>query len=149
MTDYSVAGFLVITGICLLAAVRHFSAGLWRPYDKSNILFSAMCCCAAGMGWTLAQMYRTWTIDAYTSLLKWNVSFVLVFFALLPWFASFVTGRRAPRILSAFSIGFLVLLTLHLIRPHGVQLDEITRIDTTVLPWGETISRPRSGLEWP
>ena len=79
MTAYSVAAFHVITGVCVLAAVRHMSNGFWRPIDKSNLLFSVMCCCAAGMAWTQAQIYQSWSIEEHGTLLKWNVSFAFVF----------------------------------------------------------------------
>ena len=50
MTAYSIAAFHVITGVCVLAAVRHLSNGLWRPIDKANLLFGVMCCCCGRHG---------------------------------------------------------------------------------------------------
>ena len=142
MTAYSIAAFHVITGICVLAAVRHMSNGLWRPVDKANILFSVMCCCAAGMAWTQAQLYQAWSIEEHAALLKWNVSFALVFFLVMPWFTSAVTGRQPGRWLIASTIAFIVLLALNLIQPFGVQLAGIERIETKHMPWGETFASP-------
>ena len=142
MTAYSVAAFHVITGVCLLAAVRHLSAGLWRSLDKSNLLFSVMCCCAVGMGWTLAQIYQTWTIEEHAALLKWNVSFIFAFFLVLPWFTSAVTGRYPLPWLFALTVTFIVLLAVNLIQPYGVQLASIERIETRHMPWGEAFASP-------
>ena len=134
MTAYSVAAFHVITGVCVLAAVRHLSNGLWRPIDKANLLFSVMCCCAAGMAWTLAQLYQTWSIDEHAALLKWNISFVMVFFIVMPWFTSAVTGRLPLRWLIASTVAFVALLAVNLIQPVGLQLAGIERIETSTCP---------------
>jgi PAS domain S-box-containing protein len=142
MTAYSVAGFHVITGVCVLAAVRHLSTGLWRPIDKANVLFSLMCCCAAGMAWTQAQLYQTWSIEEHATILKWNISFALTFFIVMPWFTSAITGRHPLPWLVTSTVAFVVLLTLNLIQPSGVQLAEIERIETKVMPWGETFASP-------
>ena len=143
MTAYSIAAFHVITGICVLAAVRHLSNGLWRPIDKANLLFSVMCCCAAGMAWTQAQLYQAWSIEEHGALLKWNISFALVFFLVMPWFTSAVTGRQPRRWLIAITIALVTLLALNLIQPLGVQLASIERIETKVMPWGENVRQPR------
>jgi signal transduction histidine kinase/CheY-like chemotaxis protein len=137
MTAYSVAAFHVTTGVCMLAAVRHASTVLWRPLDKPNLLFSAMCCFAAGMAWTLSQLYQTWSIEQHAALLKWNVSFSLGFFLVMPWFTATVTGRQSPRWLTASTIAFAVLVGFNLILPLGLQLASIDRIETKVMPWGE------------
>ena len=142
MAAYSVAAFHVITGVCVLAAVRHMSNGLWRPIDKANILFSVMCCCAAGLAWTQAQLYQAWSIEDHAFFLKWNVSFALGFFLVMPWFTSAVTGRRPLRWLIAATVAFVALFALNLAQPFGVQLAGIERIETKHMPWGETFASP-------
>jgi signal transduction histidine kinase len=142
MTAYSVAGFHVITGVCVLAAVRHMLNGLWRPFDKSNILFSVMCCCAAGTAWTQAQLYQTWSIEEYAVTLKWNISFVMAFLIVFPWFTSAVTGRQSLRWLTATTLVFIALLAVNLIQPSGAQLVRIERIETRYMPWGEAFASP-------
>ena len=135
MTAYSVAAFHVITGICVLAAVRHLSNGLWRPMDKANLLFSVMCCCAGGMAWTQARLYQTWSIEEYGTLLQWNISFAFVFFVVMPWFTSAVTGRRFMRWLIVLTVVSVALLALNLVLPIGVQMAEITHIETKAVSY--------------
>jgi signal transduction histidine kinase/CheY-like chemotaxis protein len=142
MTAYSIAALHVITGVCVLAAVRHMSAGLWRPVDKANILFSVMCCSAAGLAWTQAQLYQTWSIEEYAATLKWNVSFVFLFLLVLPWFTSAVTGRQSRPWLIATTVAFVALLALNLIQPSGAQLAGIERIEVKHMPWGEAFASP-------
>ena len=146
MTAYSIAAFHVITGVCVLAAVRHLSNGLWRPIDKANVLFSVMCCCAAGMAWTQAQLYQTWTIEEYAVLLKWNISFVGVFLILMPWFTSAFTGRQPFWWLVVITVGIVALLAINLIQPFGLQLAVIERIETKHMPWGEAFASPAGRL---
>jgi signal transduction histidine kinase len=142
MTAYSIAAFHVITGICVLAAVRHLSNGLSRPIDKANLLFGVICCAAAGMAWTQAQLYQTWSIEELGDLLKWNTAFAIVFFLVLPWFVSAVTGRKSRRWVIAMTAAVLALLVLNQIQPLGIQLSRIDRIDTTVMPWDEKVASP-------
>ena len=142
MTTYSVAAFHVITGVCVLAAVRHLSNGVWRPTDKANLLFGVMCCFAAGMGWTLAQVYQSWSIEEHAALLKWNISFIFAFFIVMPWFTSAVTGRYPLPWLVALTVAIIVILAVNLIQPFGVQLASIERIETKHTPWGEEFASP-------
>jgi PAS domain S-box-containing protein len=142
MTAYSVAGFHVITGVCVLAAIRHLSSGLWRPVDKSGVLFSFMCWCTAGTAFTQAQLYQTWSLDEHASLLKWNVFFVLGFLALLPWFTASVTGRQRRLWLHLLTFVFLILLAINVLRPSGAQVSGIERIETRYMPWGEPFASP-------
>ena len=142
MTAYSIAAFHVITGVCLLAAVRHISNGLWRPIDKANLLFSVLCCCAAGIGWTLAQIYQSWSIEEYRVLLKWNLSLICVSFIFLPWFTAEITGRRPLPWLVTETVVFCALLALNLVQPFGLQLADIDRIETRLMPWGEKFASP-------
>jgi len=146
MTAYSIAAFHVITGVCVLAAVRHMSNGLWRPVDKANLLFCVLCCCAGGMAWTQAQIYQAWSIEEHGSLLKWNVSFALVFFIVMPWFTSAVTGRYPRSWLITMTVALVALLAINLVQPLGVQLAEIERIETKVMPWGESFASPAGRL---
>ena len=118
------------------------SNGLWRPVDKANILFGVMCCCAVGMGWTLAQIYQTWSIEEHAALLKWNVSFIFAFFFVMPWFTSAVTGRYPLPWLVALTVAVIALLAVNLIQPFGVQLANIERIETKHMPWGEAFASP-------
>jgi len=146
MTAFSVAGFHVIAGICVLAAVRHMSTGLWRPIDRANVLFSVMCCLAAGTAFTQAQLYQTWLTDEYAALFKWNIFFVLGFLAVLPWFTAAVTGRVHRSWLLFLTFCFTALLTLNLVMPSGAQLVGIERIETRFMPWGEPFASPSGPL---
>jgi PAS domain S-box-containing protein len=142
MAEHSVAALLVVTGICLLAAIRHLSNGLWRPFDRANVLFGFMCCCATGMAWTLSQLYRAGTVDEFTSLLKWNVGYSQAFFLFMPWFTAAVTGQQSRRWLLAGTAAMLMLFVLNLVMPHGVQMAEILRIEQKPL-WGdERVAHP-------
>jgi len=146
MTGYSIAAFHVITGVCLLAGVRHLSNGLGRPIDKANLLFGVICFCSAGMAWTQAQLYQAWSIEEHGALLKWNTAFALPFFLVLPWFTSAVTGRQPRWWLIASTAAFITLLVLNQIQPLGVQLAEIERIDRKMMPWGEIVASPAGRL---
>ena len=142
MAAYSVAGFHVITGVCLLAAVRHLSTGLWRPIDKANVLFGVMCCCAAGTALTQAQLYQTWSIEEYAALVKWNLFSVLGFFTVLPWFTAAVIGRRSRNWLTVLTISLIALWIINFMQPFGLQLAGIDRIETRFMPWGEPFASP-------
>ena len=56
----------------------------------------------------------------------------------MPWFTAAVTGRQSRRWLIASTIAFIVLMAFNLVQPLGMQLARIDRIETKVMPWGET-----------
>ncbi len=123
MTAYSVAAFHVITGVCVLAAVRHMSNGLWRPIDKANLLFSVMCCCAAGIGLDPGAALSI-VVDRgiqgpaqVEHLASCCVSFIF-----LPWFTSAGHGPATPAVAGRRDGRFVALLALNLVQPFGLQL---------------------------
>src|SRR6185436_18603359 len=142
MSNHSSVVLLVLSGVCLFAAVRHFANGFWRPMDRANILFGVMCCSAACMAFSLAKLYGAWTVPEFTALMKWNLLFTLFFFVVLPWFIAAHTGQRSVGWVAALSAVFAILIVLNFLMPYGAQQAQIDRIVSKPMLWGESIATP-------
>ena len=140
MSNHSSVVLLVLSGVCLFAAVRHFANGFWRPMDRANILFGVMCCSAACMAFTLAKLYGAWTVPEFTALMKLNLLATLFFYVVFPWFIAAHTGQRAVSWVAALSAVLAVLIVFNFLMPYGMQQTRIDRIVSKPMLWGESIA---------
>ncbi len=64
------------------------------------------------------------------------------FFFFLPWFT--VVGHRPEikALVDPVTVAIVVLFVVNIIQPIGLQLAEIERIETKLMPWGEEFASP-------
>jgi diguanylate cyclase (GGDEF)-like protein/PAS domain S-box-containing protein len=148
MCSISIETMLVLSGICVYAVVNHLSVALRRPFDAVHLVFASMCLVVVGFILPHVQAYQAQTVASYVTALKWNLSLISVFFMLFPWFIGGFTGVRPLPWLAGSTLLFAVLLFMNAFQPYSLQFDEITRLVSLRLPWGETIAHPvgRTGL---
>ncbi len=142
MIEIVVPTLLVLTGICIYAAINHLSIGLKRPYDRLHLLFAGMCVMAVFHGLTHILMHRAQTAADLLTALKLNLSAVAVLHFLLLWFIAEFTQFRPQRFLLGLSLVIAVLFTLNLVLPYGLQYAAAPTLEHIRLPWGETVVSP-------
>ena len=125
-------------------AIRSYYAGLHhlliagrRPVRRTHLLFALLCFAVAFHVIAKAGAYHADTAQALVGLRRWEVSWALVFFALLPWFVAQYTGIRPRWLLGALSGIFVVVLVANWVLPYGVQFAELPHLEHMTLPWGE------------
>src|SRR5262245_35542542 len=138
----TVAGLLMMSGVCLYAAVHHLLVGLQRPRNLTHLLFSGMCLAVGVFGPTEVLGYRAQSVADYAVALKLGLACITAFGALYPWFIASFTGQRFNRWFVVWTVPFVVLFIVNLLQPYGAQFVESTRLERLPLPWGETIPRP-------
>jgi PAS domain-containing protein len=142
MIDIVVPTLLVLTGICIYAAINHLSIGLKRPFDRAHLLFAGMCVMGVLHGLTHILMHRAQTADEMLIALKLNLSAVAGLHFLLLWFIAEFTQVRPQRFLQGLSLAIATLFVLNLIMPYGLQYVAAPKIEFIQLPWGETLVNP-------
>jgi PAS domain S-box-containing protein len=142
MAGPSVASLLILSGLCAYAVLNHLSLALRRPIDLPHLLLAGVCLVLAGSGLSGAAGYQSATVSEFTTALKWNVTFILIFFALFPWFIAAFTGFWPRKWLLGLTFLFGFLVPVNLIRPYGLQFTAITSLAALRLPWGEKIAVP-------
>jgi diguanylate cyclase (GGDEF)-like protein len=142
MIDIVVPALLVLTGICVYAAINHFSIGLKRPFDRAHLLFAGMCVMAVLHGLTHILMHRAQTGADMLTALKLNLSAVAGLHFLLLWFIAEFTQVRPQRLLLGLSVAIAALIVLNLVLPYGLQYVGPPTLDYIHLPWGETLVNP-------
>jgi two-component system, cell cycle sensor histidine kinase and response regulator CckA len=142
MVGPSVSFLFIMSGLCIYAMLNHLSFALRHPIDLAHLLLAAMCLVLACSGLCGAVAYQTSNISVFVAILKWNLSFILIFFSIFPWFIAVFTGFRYRKWILLFTLMFVLMIPVNLIKTDSLQFITITRLDTLQLPWGERITVP-------
>jgi PAS domain S-box-containing protein len=135
----AVAALLFLSALCAYAMLNHLSFALRRPIDRTHLFFAGMCGIVVGFGLSHIAAYQASSVAGYIRALKWNLTFVMLFFILLPWFITSFTGFRWSPWRWISTIVFGILTLVNLLCPYSLQFTEIPHLISLHLPWGETI----------
>jgi diguanylate cyclase (GGDEF)-like protein/PAS domain S-box-containing protein len=136
------ASLFFLAGLCGFAALNHLFIAVRRPLDRVHLLFAVMCLLTAVFALSHVKTLTAATVAEYLPALRWNLSVVIVFLALFPWFIAEYTGTFPQPLLAGFSALYLVLLAINLTHPYTVQYETVLGLERVRLPWGEEFSRP-------
>jgi two-component system, cell cycle sensor histidine kinase and response regulator CckA len=142
MAGPSVTSYYILSGLCIYAMLNHLSLAFRKPTDRPHVLLAGVCFVLAILGLGGATAYQVFTVSEFVLLLKWNISFLLIFFALFQWFIAEFTGCRPYKWLLSFALLCALLVLANLIQPYSLQFAVITKIEALRLPWGEQIAAP-------
>jgi|GEM_PF-3566715 len=138
----SVASLLILSSLCVYAFLNHLFFALRKPLDRLHLLLAGICLVLAGFGLSEAVIYQAQTISGYVAALKWNLSYILIFFMLFPWFIAEFTGFYPRKWLQFSTVAFGMIFLANLMQPFSLQFTEIKKLDVLRLPWGEEIIVP-------
>jgi two-component system sensor kinase FixL len=128
-----------LAGVCCYAGLHHLLVASRRPVRRTHLLFALLCFAVAFHVIAKAGAYQADSAQALVALRRWEASWALVFFALLPWFVAEYTRIRPRALLAALSGIFVVVLAANLVLPHGAQFVDLPRLQYMTLPWGEQV----------
>lgn len=141
MHQIVIPGLYLLAGIMAYATVHHFTIALSSPRQPVQVLFACMCLVAVPFAISLAQTFQSTNAAEFVVALRWNIATILLFTALLPWFASLYSGKRPGPWLAGLSVLFIVLFVVDLTQPYSLQYNQFDGVRTLYLPWGETVTR--------
>jgi diguanylate cyclase (GGDEF)-like protein/PAS domain S-box-containing protein len=127
-------------GVCASAGLSHLLMGLRRPLDRQNLLFAGMSFVIALFGIFHAQVAQAATAPELLRALRLELSCVLVFYGIAPWFIAEYTKLRPLPLLITFSAFYALLFAVNLAQPYSGQFQEMPILRRVHLPWGEEIS---------
>ena len=142
MGHFVTASMLILTGICAYASVNHAFIAFQRPFSRVHLLFAIMCMLLVGFELFHVFIYTAETLTEFVPLLKWEITFIALFFMVFPWFISEYGGVGPRWMLIVLTALAVVALVINVVRPYSIQYAELSRLDRMQLPWGETISQP-------
>ena len=142
MNNFVIAGLLVATGICAYAAMNHAFIAFNRPFSRIHFLFAVMCVLL--VAYELAHVHTSVsaTQSDFISGLKWELTFVLMFFSIFPWFVGEYSELRPRWLLIGLSSLAALLVVVNTLQAYSLQYAQITRLAQVQLPWGETVLQP-------
>jgi PAS domain S-box-containing protein len=137
-------GFLIpllygLAGVCCYAGLHHLLVASRRPVRRTHLLFALLCFTIMFYVIAKAGAYHSDSVQTLVALRRWEASWALVFFALLPWFVAQYTGIRPLGILVALSGVFIAVLAANWVLPYGVQFAQLPHLEHMTLPWGEQV----------
>ena len=141
MLEIVIPSLYLLAGICLYAGIGHISMGLQFPYNRTRMLFSALCFLVV-----LFCLAHAWVLQSndpatFARAQKADIASLLPFFALFPWFFVLYTGSSPNNFLVGLSALFIVLFVVNLLQAYSLQFDRLDGIRTLHLPWGEDVTR--------
>lgn len=137
-----IESILVLTGICIYAAVNHTFIAINRSVSTVHLLFAAACAVLVAYELLHMETYTARTVGELVPSVKWEISVILIFFGLFSWFVSKYTGIRPKGALEGLTLLAAVLLALNVIQPYSLQFETIHYVEQIPLPWKEAISHP-------
>jgi diguanylate cyclase (GGDEF)-like protein/PAS domain S-box-containing protein len=141
MNGIVIPGFYLLAGFMAYAAVHHFATALGSPLNRMQMVFAVMCLLLVPYAIFYAQTMQATGIGDFVRALKWNLSAVLLYLVLFPWFIATYTGERPLPLLAGLSALFAVLFVVNLVQPYSLQYDQLNGLRSLLLPWGEAVSR--------
>lgn len=142
MNAYTSYSLLILCGVCLYAAISHFTVAHFKSRNNVHLCFAFLCLSVVLLVLSQVAMYQAHNQTDFIFALRWNLTFILITFILLAWFIAGFTGIRPKIFLIIITIALAVLLVINQVTPYTIQYREFIGLKQLVLPWGETITEP-------
>jgi PAS domain S-box-containing protein len=136
-----ISSLYMLAGICVCAAFNHLSIGLYRPYNRPQLLFAGLCLLMVPFALMQAQTLQATNVTEFIRSLKWNITTISLFFALFSWFIAQYTENRLHIFPAGLSMLVALLIVANLTQPYSLQYDQFDSIRILHLPWGEEVAR--------
>lgn len=141
MHSLAIPSLYLLAGISAYAALFHLIIGLRRPFDHTNLVFASMCLAIVVYAILNASTMQAADLARFVLSLKWNISVIIVFLGLFPWFIALYSERQQRIVPSGLAALMIMLFVINLTQPYSLQFDQLDNIKTLQLPWGETVTR--------
>jgi len=136
------ASLLILTGICVYAAINHAFISYQRPFSRVHFLFSLLCITLTAFELLHLFTYSADTIPQMVFMLKWELTAILLAMGIFPWFISEYSGIRPQWLLVGITASIVLMLLINIFEPYSLQYLDVKKIEQLQMFWGERISRP-------
>jgi diguanylate cyclase (GGDEF)-like protein/PAS domain S-box-containing protein len=140
VNEIIVPGLYLLAGICAYATVHHLASAINPPRERMQLVFAGMCLLMVPFALSHALTLHAANISEFAESLKWNLSAILLFFLLLPWFIALYAGKHMRPLIVGLSVWFAVMFVVNLTQPYSLQYDHIDGLRRLQLPWGEVVT---------
>lgn len=141
MNDILICSLYLLAGISTYAGLTHFIGGIRKPINWTYVVFASICLLISASAISRALLIQSPEIRQYIYILKWNVTFSLMIFVLIPWFVGCYTERVSVKYNIASNIFIIAGMIINFYRYDGISYSGETSIKSYYLPWGEKVIR--------
>lgn len=140
MVEIIIPSLYILIGVCSYASFIHFSFGLYKPFDQTQLMFAGACLSVLLFSIFHIQALRAATLDEFVFALRWSIAFGIIIYCCLIWFIALYTKVKPLPLLKGFTLILAVFFVVDLTQPYSLQYDNISHLIPLHLPWGETIT---------
>ena len=140
MVEIIIPSLYLLIGVSIYSSYTHFSIGLQRPFDYSQLLFGAMALFLTIFVFFHIQSLRAETMDEFVFALRWSLAFSMILLCSMFWFIALHTKRVPLPVSLGFTLIFAILMSVNLLQPGTLQFRRIEAIAKLRLPWGENLT---------
>ena len=138
--EIEIPSLYLLAGIMVYATAHHFAIAIKPPRDHEHLVFAGMCLSAVPLAILHAHALNASDIAGFAWALKWSIGSMMLFMILYLWFIALHTGKLLRPLLGALSVLFAMLFVVNLTLPNSLQYDQIDRLHSLQLPWGERVT---------
>lgn len=131
---------IFLAGICVFAAIQHFTIGKGRSQHRVHLLFAVISLLMALYTISNIQSYMQTTLVDYITALRITFVFYALFVGLFPRFIAEYSGVRPTPVLAGLSSLMALPFILNLTQPYTILYSEIHEFKHVTLPGGTEIS---------
>ena len=141
MQEIIISIYYLLGGVCLYAGISYLNIGLQKPYNRTQLLFAALCFLCVPFSLFHASALQANSLTDFVRALKGNLAFAMLFLSVFPWFIAYYTGNFPKYFLAGLSVLAMILFVANLAQPYSLQYDRLDFIYKLRLPWGEEVTR--------
>jgi|WetSurMetagenome_2_1015567.scaffolds.fasta_scaffold08193_4 PAS domain S-box-containing protein len=139
MSGIFLPALYVIIGIYAYSALNHGLSVLRRQTSFNHLLFALLCLLAMAFNLARAGAYQAQTAQVLVEMRRWEVLAGSLFLSLFPWFIANYTGIRPRKLLIGLTAFWLLIISIDLFLPYGIQFSDLPVLTHFTLPWGESV----------
>ena len=141
-SSFLIGSYLVSAGFIFAIGVQASFVALAGYRTELYRVFSLLCLLAAGFMLTTVNYYLVDTVAAAAVAIKWQSTFIGLFFLVFYAFVAIYTQQRR---IKPWLIGIALILggliVANCLSPYGTRYATLDKAPPLILPWGEILSR--------
>ncbi|AOV16215.1 hypothetical protein BJI67_03235 [Acidihalobacter aeolianus] len=127
-------------GVSTFAALNNLLGRPPRKHEMQHIFFAGIALLVAMSAISRTFVIQSTDIANFVADLKWNVTYSLGVFLLIPWFTAAYAHKISKAYLIVVNLMIAGCIALNIYLPLGISYAHLDTLLITPLPWGEQIT---------
>lgn len=125
MSGWLITSLQIMTGFLVLVGIQHISISLYEGRDRMHGLFSFVALASASFALFRILGHSSETAESLVVYRQGEILSIGLFCIFLLWFTAEYTAFKRRNLLILLSAGWVLLITVNLMRPHGLIYSDL------------------------